>query len=98
MKKKSNKEKNEKNLTKTVSAMLELPKEIMLNLPLITIIGKEDLTVENYKGIIEYTDEKIRLKTSCGILKIEGKKLCLKEITSENIAISGTITKFEYIL
>lgn len=89
---------SKKDIKKSVTTMFDLPKEIMLNLPLITIIGNEELTIENYKGVIEYTEEKIRLNTSCGILKIEGKKLFLKEITSENISIIGNIIKFEYLI
>jgi sporulation protein YqfC len=80
-----------------ITAILDLPKEIVLNLPLISVIGIEEFTIENYKGIIEYTEERMRISTSCGILKIEGKKLCLKQITAENIAITGTISKFEYL-
>lgn len=93
--KKSN---SEKSIKKTFATMLELPTEILLNLPLITIIGNEQLSIENYKGVIEYTEEKIRLNTSCGILKVEGKKLFLKEITAESIEVTGKIIKFEYLI
>jgi len=87
-----------KKIKNIFATTLELPKEIVLNLPLITLTGKEQLYIENYKNVIEYTDEKIRLNTSCGILKIEGKNLSLKEITNENVEVTGIIYKFEYLL
>lgn len=90
--------KNTNKLKKTVTSILELPKEIVLNLPLITLTGNEELYIENYKGIIEYTEGKIRLNTACGILKIEGRNLFLREITAENIAVTGTLTKLEYLV
>jgi sporulation protein YqfC len=85
-------------IKKKITAMLDLPKEIVLNLPMVSMIGFEEFTLENYKGIVEYTEEKMRISTASGILKLEGKKMCLKQITAENITITGRITKFEYLL
>lgn len=86
------------NIKKTITSMLELPKEVVFNLPLISVIGNEQINIENYKGIIEYNLERIRINTSCGIMKIEGKNLLLKQITAENISVTGSISKLEYIL
>lgn len=89
---------NTSRIKKTITSMFELPKEIVFNLPLINVIGNEEINIENYKGIIEYNLERVRINTSCGIIKIEGKKLLLKQITAENISVTGSISKFEYIL
>ena len=80
-----------------ITAALALPKEIVLNLPLITLYGNEELNLENYKGIVEYTNERIRISTSKGVLKIEGRSLLLKQVTSENISVTGSIIKIEFI-
>ncbi len=86
------------NLRDKFISLLELPKEIVANLPLISIVGNEEIKIENYKNLIEYTQESIRINTSCGIFKIEGKKLILKHITAEAITVTGLVTKLEYIL
>lgn len=78
-------------LRRNVVNALELPKEVILNLPLISLIGKEELIIENYKGIIEYGDEVMRVNTGIGVLKIEGKELLLKQLTSECIVVTGKI-------
>ncbi len=83
-------------LKRNVTAMLDLPKEVMLNLPLVTLIGCEELNIENYKGVLEYTEEKVRIKTTVGIMSVEGKKLSLKLVTQENISVTGSISKMEY--
>lgn len=85
-------------IKKTITNMLELPKEIVLNLPMISIIGNEELHIENYKGVIEYNLDYIRINTSVGIVKIQGKNLMLKQITSENITVSGSLSSIEYTL
>lgn len=36
--------------------MLEMPKEISSNEPKITILGFNQMLIENYKGILEYQE------------------------------------------
>jgi len=86
-----------KALKTNLTTALELPKEVMLNLPLITITGKNTMSIENYKNIIEYSQKKIRISTSAGIISIDGTKLLLKELTKDLIVITGTISNFEFI-
>ena len=85
------------NIKKKLVNALELPKEIIFNLPLITIVGNEEINIENYKGVIEYSPEKIRINTECGVLKINGEKLSFKQITAENIIVTGVIQTLEYL-
>ncbi len=86
-----------KSLKANLTTALDLPREIMLNLPLITITGKNSMSIENYKNIIEYNQKKIRISTTEGIITIKGTKLFLKELRKDLIVISGTISNFEYI-
>ena len=76
---------------------LELPKEVILNLPLISLSGKEELVIENYKGIVEYSDEIIRVSTAVGVLRVGGKGLLLKQLTSECIVITGSIQNITFL-
>ena len=50
---------------KMVSAM-DLPKDVIQNASVITILGRNELCIENYRGIIEYTDTLIRVQTRAG--------------------------------
>lgn len=87
-----------KNIKRNFAEALEIPEEIVLNLPLITMTGRERLVVENYKGVIEYDEKQIRLNTSIGILKIEGDSLVLKNIAYESITILGVIKNMEFLI
>ena len=90
--------KAERRVAGKITEALELPKEVTMNLPLITMIGAEDLTIENYKGVIEYSEERIRINTSKGIIKVEGRQLLLKQITADNIGVKGNILKIEFLV
>lgn len=85
------------NIKEDLSEALELPKEIMLNLPKISLIGQIQLIIENHKGIIEYTPTQIRVNSNSGIIKIQGTGLYIKTIVKEEIIVTGEISAFEFI-
>ncbi|NLJ99541.1 MAG: sporulation protein YqfC [Tissierellia bacterium] len=80
-----------------VSEALELPKDVMLDLPKIIMIGSIQLNISNHKGIIEYTQETLRINSSAGVIKVTGQDMELKTILSEEIIVIGTIEKVEII-
>ncbi len=80
-----------------VTEILELPKEIVLNMPKLTMLGNGDLIVENYKGILQYDEGVIRLNTTSGIIQVKGTNIYIKEITLESIMIFGEIQSLEFM-
>ena len=95
--KKGKGEENKKKLKEKVAEILELPKEVVMDLPKITMFGDRNLLMENYKGIIEYDDNRIRVNTGRGIIKVTGEKLMIKEITLEDLMIDGDIVSLEFL-
>ena len=73
--------------------MLELPREVTSNIPKITIIGFDQLMIENYKGVIEYEEYLIKISTSIGIVIIEGMQMSLNQINENDVLINGDISK-----
>lgn len=85
------------NLKYNISEALELPKDLVLDLPKIVMIGNIQMNITNHKGIIEYTQEVLRVNSSIGIIKVSGSGLELKTILSEEIIVKGNIEKVEII-
>ena len=83
-------------LVKSVTDRLELPKDMMFGVPILTITGQNDLTVENYKGILEYRQDKIRLLLKNGQLEITGRNLKIDYYTNDDMKITGQVDKLEY--
>ena len=75
---------------------LELPKDLMFGAAIITVTGRNDLMVENYKGILEYHQDKIRLSLKQGQVEIAGDQLKIEYYTSEDMRITGRIDRVEY--
>lgn len=88
---------HKKGFREKFAEMLELPKELVLNIPRITMAGNGDMMIENYKGLIEYSRDRIRISTGPGTVKIMGKGLAIREITSEDVIISGDIHTLEFL-
>lgn len=85
------------NVKYTISEALELPIDIMMDLPRLTVIGNVEASLLNHKGIIEYTTETIRINTKSGVFKITGEELEIKTIISEEIIITGNIENIEIV-
>ena len=86
---------NSKRFSK-INEILEIPKEVSTDIPKITIIGFEEMLIENYKGILEYDEIFIRISTHIGIIDISGLNLSLNQMTEDDILISGKIENIEF--
>ena len=42
---------------------IHIPKDVTMKLPLLRMVGNQELYIENYRGILEYTDSFIRVQT-----------------------------------
>ncbi len=80
-----------------ISEAFELPRDIIMDLPKLTVLGDKEASLLNHKGIIEYTKETIRVNTKSGIFKITGEDLEIKTILAEEIIIVGRIKNIEII-
>ena len=59
---------------------LEIPKDLVLDLPKVTIIGRNEIYLENHRGIIEYLPNRLRINLSRGFIEIEGTDLEIKAL------------------
>lgn len=76
--------------------ILEIPEELSTDRPKITIMGFEQVLIENHKGILEYQDYFIRLNTYIGIININGFNLKLEEMTTDDILVTGRIDSVDF--
>ena len=73
----------------TFANAFDLPKELVVDIPKITLIGNREMSIESHKGIIQYTSEKIRISITGGELIVSGKELLINSILLEEITIYG---------
>ena len=86
------------NLREQVVTKLDIPTEVINNIPIIKMNGNREITIENFIGLVEYTPHKVRLNTRCGLLIIDGVGLEAKHMTIEKIFIKGSILQVAFAL
>ena len=89
------KEKIEKS-REILTEKLDLPKDVILNLPKITIVGDSEITIENHKGIILFERNIIKINTKIKIVNIEGKNFEILYIGDSTITMSGKFKSVGY--
>lgn len=85
-----------KRITEAVADAWGVPKDVVMNIPRLTISGDREIYIENHKGILEYTDTEIRVSTAMGIVRICGENLIIDRIRLEDLLISGSFSGVEY--
>ncbi len=71
-----------------IATFLEMPEEIMTDKPKITILGFDELVIENYKNILEYDEVFIKVNTYIGGININGIGLKLIQMNKDDIMVT----------
>ena len=82
---------NKEKLFNGIVDSFEVPEEVIIHSPIISVVGTQEISVENFKTIVKYTSEEIKLSTTEGILVVKGKTLEAKSMTSDKIKMRGMI-------
>lgn len=84
------------NVKRALSEKLDISKDIILEVPKITIIGKEEITIEHHKGIIVFEKNIIRVNTKIKVIKIVGENFEIIYIGESTLSIKGEFISIEY--
>ena len=68
---------------------LQLPKYLLMGLPLISMEGNRSMCVMNHRGLVCYKNDKIIVATRTGSIQITGRELNIPEFTSDIVEIRG---------
>lgn len=80
-----------KKLKNRFNEITDISEELTMGLAKIVILGNQECLIENYKGIIQYENNKIVLKTTSGNVVVEGDNLHINEIGEGEMLINGKI-------
>ena len=84
-------------IKRKMATVAEIPQELVRGLPLITMTGSEAVVIENSKSLIEYSDERVRVLTSCGVVMLTGKNLIISAISASSVSVGGRIASLEFL-
>ncbi len=76
---------------------MDLPADVMMDLPRVTMIGHFHIYIENHRGLIRFTNDELRLRLTEGELLIKGKSFVIKNILPEEILLEGVVDDVKFI-
>ena len=85
-----------KELLKRTLRLLDLPEDMDATVPRITVVGREQMLVENLSGIRRCSEGEVLLLTGCGVLAVSGEKLLVKELGESRALIVGRLLRWAY--
>ena len=76
---------------------LDLPKDVLLDVPKIIVTGRNEVTIENHKGIMVFERDKIKINTNMSPIEIKGSEFEILYIDASTITIKGYFNSIEYV-
>lgn len=80
-----------KRFQQQVSNFLDIPRDLMMDLPKVILVGDMQVFIENHRGILAYNAEQVKVNTNLGELEVVGQGLTLKNILPDEIMVEGKI-------
>ena len=85
-----------KKLSERVADAWGVPKDVIMDMPRITVTGDREIYIENYRGIAGFDENSISVSSGIGRVTVYGDKLEIAAVRREDILISGRFKKIEY--
>lgn len=79
-----------------IAEELDLPKEIFSGEPKVTVYGKNEIVIENHKGIESFKSDEIKVNSNIGVITILGLNLEIRFIGTETIALTGKLINLSF--
>lgn len=80
-----------------IAQALDLPLDVICDIPRSEIMGNSQINIENIRGILDYNESSIKINTTVGIIKIDGDELFIESISDESALVKGRIIRIEFV-
>lgn len=78
-----------------LAELFDLPRDVVLDLPRISVVGDLQLLVQNHRGVVEYAPERVVIDMQRGRLVVRGEELTIGAVDAEEITITGRLAAIE---
>lgn len=83
-------------IAEAISRKIHISEDVLAQAPIVVGYGTHRFCVENYRNIIEYTEELIRIQTKTVRIHIIGRNLVIAYFRDDGMCIVGDISAVEY--
>lgn len=80
------------------AGVLDLPQDVVLDMPRVTMIGPLQMYVENHRGVLVFNQNELRLLLSNKAqLLVKGERFVIRQILPEEVLLEGLIRDVQYL-
>lgn len=76
---------------------LDLPQDLFLGLPNISLSGNTEVYISNHQGILSYEEDETNVLVKNHQIQIKGKGLQIRSYSRDDVTISGYIRSLEFL-
>jgi sporulation protein YqfC len=80
----------------TIAQKLDLPRDVILNVPKIAITGDNEITIENHKGVVLFEEKEIKINSNVGLITIYGNGFEILFMGGNTLTLSGKFKSVVY--
>lgn len=88
---------NKKTESEKMVDLFELPKDLFLGMPLLSMAGNRTLCITNHRGIRQYSSELIEVAAVPFAIQITGRNLCIPRFSKEQLEITGYMEGITFV-
>lgn len=88
--------KNKRSMLSKAENMLDFTTGTLGSLPNITLYGTAAVEIDNFKSLLDFSPDTVRVNTSDGIVRIDGINLHLAFMSDESISVKGEIRNLNF--
>lgn len=89
--------KHSKQTTNKIITTLDLPKDLFMGYPNISLCGNREIYISNHRGILSYGQDEMIILIKDYQMQIRGKSLCIASYSKEELSIQGYIRSLEFL-
>jgi sporulation protein YqfC len=79
-----------------IADKLDLPRDIILNMPKITVTGDNEIIIENHKGVVLFVENQVKVNSGVGLISIYGSRFEILFMGGSTITIGGKFKSIAY--
>lgn len=83
-------------LRQRLSELFDLPKDLFLNLPRISVVGDLQIVIENHRGLLRYDPDQVVIGVNNGRLVVRGDELSIGMVNADEMTINGRLHAVEF--
>jgi sporulation protein YqfC len=80
----------------TIAEKLDLPRDVVLNMPKITVTGENEIIIENHKGVILFEEKEVKINSNVGLITIYGSGFEILFMGGSTLTVSGKFKSVVY--